>query len=453
MNEHSKALRHCRTALKLDPQNIKALHLMGNILQELGQEEDAQDYFLRAEAIAQQSLVSETEAPTTSTAAEPSSSSSASSSTHAKSVLGHLTLLNMSVGESRSVSDGERTFQITCLSQRPYLYYVPDLLSAADCESIQSRGEPLLEKSFLMGGKTAYDSTSEDRSLNTENKSDLRPDSRSAYRSSYSCWLPPNAAARALQSRIALLTGLPLPYVLQRSEDLQVVKYSRGGQFNVHHDSSAFHPRLMTALVYLNDINSDSTMSDRIHNGDNGKGSVGSEQVCDGGSDVDNDLSSGGTWFPFATPPSKTQLGESTSSNSDSDNTRKAPNASLLPVSSVEAAIEQALSARASREVIGIGSGGSRSSTDTGSSGKSVLPGLVVRPRRGAGILFFNHDPYSGALDPSAVHAGLPVGAPVDVGQANSDSIMSDGKLSTSAGERTKWIANYWIQWDPKAIF
>jgi len=54
LNEHTKALRHCRTALKLDPENIKALHLMGNILQELGQEDEAQSYFLHAETIAQQ---------------------------------------------------------------------------------------------------------------------------------------------------------------------------------------------------------------------------------------------------------------------------------------------------------------------------------------------------------------------------------------------------------------
>ena len=33
LNQHLPALRHCGTALKLDSSNVKALHLMGNILQ------------------------------------------------------------------------------------------------------------------------------------------------------------------------------------------------------------------------------------------------------------------------------------------------------------------------------------------------------------------------------------------------------------------------------------
>ena len=32
---------------------------------------------------------------------------------------------------------------------------------------------------------------------------------------------------------------------------MQVVKYEIGGQFKVHQDSSAFHPRLLTVLIYL----------------------------------------------------------------------------------------------------------------------------------------------------------------------------------------------------------
>lgn len=52
---------------------------------------------------------------------------------------------------------------------------------------------------------------------------------------------------------MSALTELPLSFLLQRSEDLQVVRYGIGGQFNAHHDSSAdyFAARLMTTLVYL----------------------------------------------------------------------------------------------------------------------------------------------------------------------------------------------------------
>ena len=51
-------------------------------------------------------------------------------------------------------------------------------------------------------------------------------------------------------------------------KDLQVVHYTEGGQFKVHHDSSSFHPRLLTSLFYLN-----------------------SPSISNGG---------GETWFPFA---------------------------------------------------------------------------------------------------------------------------------------------------------
>jgi hypothetical protein len=50
---------------------------------------------------------------------------------------------------------------------------------------------------------------------------------------------------------------------------VQVVRYQEGGHFSVHQDSSQFHPRFLTALMYLNDIDS----------------GIGRD---------------GGTWFPFA---------------------------------------------------------------------------------------------------------------------------------------------------------
>ena len=53
---------------------------------------------------------------------------------------------------------------------------------------------------------------------------------------------------------MAALTGLPRRFVRAHSEELQVVRYGRGGRFKAHHDSSAFHPRLLTALFYLNDV-------------------------------------------------------------------------------------------------------------------------------------------------------------------------------------------------------
>jgi hypothetical protein len=112
----------------------------------------------------------------------------------------------------------------------------------------------------------------------------------------------------------------------------------------VHQDSSAFHRRRVTALLYLNDISE-------------GRG--------------------GETWFPFGGPHGDTS-----------------------EVSSIQKAIDHAMALDPYREG----------------------NGLLVRPKRGDGIIFLNHDLSDGSLDPYAVHAGLTV---------------ADGE--------EKWIANYWI--------
>ena len=58
---------------------------------------------------------------------------------------------------------------------------------------------------------------------------------------------------QTLQRRLAALVQLPLELV-QRSEDLQVVHYTPQQSFGMHHDSSAFQPRLLTAFYYLSDV-------------------------------------------------------------------------------------------------------------------------------------------------------------------------------------------------------
>jgi hypothetical protein len=94
--------------------------------------------------------------------------------------------------------------------------------------------------------------------------------------------LPQDETLSKVQERLAKLLSIPLGYIKQKSEDLQVVKYNIGGQFKPHQDSSAFHPRLLTALMYLNDF----------------------EQQG-----ASNYVQGGETWFPFA------------DSNEDSPNT------------------------------------------------------------------------------------------------------------------------------------
>ena len=63
------------------------------------------------------------------------------------------------------------------------------------------------------------------------------------------------------------------------------------------------------------------------------------------------------------------------------------------------------------------------------------LEGVKIAPVAGKAVIFANHLP-TGAVDPSAVHAGLPL------------------RHSTFQGEGAfeKWIANYWVEMDDKVL-
>ena len=148
------------------------------------------------------------------------------------------------------------------------------------------------------------------------------------------------------QSRIALITGLPLSYVSIVTEEMQVVKYeSSGSSFRVHHDSSALQPRLLTALLYLTDVINVT------------------------------DTTAGETWFPF------TGLRNRQFTMSMDEAITKAQQLE-------ETVINDEF----------------RSDTIESVEGKP----LYIRPSLGDAVLFFNHLP-SGEIDPAAVHAGLPI--------------------------------------------
>ena len=55
------------------------------------------------------------------------------------------------------------------------------------------------------------------------------------------------------RKRLAALAQLPLARV-RASEDLQLVHYSAGATFGMHHDSSSFLPRYLTAFYYLSEV-------------------------------------------------------------------------------------------------------------------------------------------------------------------------------------------------------
>eukprot|EP01031_Cornospumella_fuschlensis_P032319 gene32319-39086_t len=232
-NQHAKALKHCALAIRADPSAHKAYHLMGNIMQNLGKHAEASKYFEQAEALAQQH--------TTPSSTSSSSAAAAPTTRNWADLLGY----KLRPGEVRQHVIAGETYSVECLSSKPLVLSVENLLPAEACAEIIRKAQPLLEKSFVMGNSQAVLADGQSREAVEEGE---------LYRSSYSAWLPRDAALSALQHTLAALLGMPLAYIQHKSEDLQVVKYDLGGQFKAHQDSSSFHPRLFSALLYLNDL-------------------------------------------------------------------------------------------------------------------------------------------------------------------------------------------------------
>ena len=163
-----------------------------------------------------------------------------------------------------------------------------------------------------------------------------------------------------------------------------------GGRFKVHQDSSLFHPRLITALFYLNDIEH-----------------------------IDSVSSSGGTWFPYASEE-----------------------IDISPASKFNLTVEEAINNALTMEL-------HQNDITSNDSNFPILKlksnGLVVLPVKGDAIIFFNHREDDGAIDPSAIHAGLPLQDMYY--NANSESVLSENGENKTP-EHEKWVANYWVGLD-----
>lgn len=221
---HGRALKHCAIALRINPSLHKALHLMGNIMQELGRPEEAQKYFVKAEESAATAAAT---TPTTTASAAAAELDWSHLVTHSK--MGDV--INASVH-----NDGN--FSMECISERPLIYLARNLLSVDECRAIIDKAGPLLGKSYVMGGS-----------------GDADADPQGPYRTSRNAWLPANdLVLPRLQKRLAALLHVDAVQLGQRVEELQVVSYEAHGQFKMHHDSSAFQIRRLTALLYLNSI-------------------------------------------------------------------------------------------------------------------------------------------------------------------------------------------------------
>jgi hypothetical protein len=311
---------------------------MGNIFQDMGRDTHAQKYFRLAESTARES--SET------AAAAAYAADLAGGGGRAASALSALPAFAMQLGEKRMVDIDGVVMDIECESERPLIIRVRNFALPEECEHIIARAEPRLEKSYLIG-------TNGVAQVEVEGSAATQPGSGGGagggggYRDSKNTWLSVDQVLARLQARISAVTGLPIAYVKQVSEELQVVKYDTAGStFRVHHDSSTFQPRLLTALVYLADVDEE-----------------------------EGEVSAGETWFPFT--------GEK---NRNFDNEVESIDKAIIRAQNLEESIKAGVLIEQSE-----------------AEGKQ----LRVRPVRGDAVLFFNHLP-SGALDSAAVHAGLP---------------------------------------------
>jgi hypothetical protein len=212
----AKAIKHSKLALQHDPTYYRAMHLLGNILQNMGKDTEAQKYFVQAaEMAASQQQAQE------SLAATPGTSSSSR-----PSVWNRLAMMAMSKGDELSVevplsgtsdggnSVGSRTLTARCVSDRPRIIVVDEFLTPEECSIIPERSGTLLQPSHVMGGQAA-----EKDSAAVSGPYD------GAYRVSDNAWLPPgllNPHLTTIQQRLAAVTGIPVAYLTQMSEQLQV---------------------------------------------------------------------------------------------------------------------------------------------------------------------------------------------------------------------------------------
>jgi tetratricopeptide (TPR) repeat protein len=403
LGEHAKAIKHCGIALKLDKTNHKALHLMGNIMQSIGRPEEASKYFVAAESNALQT--------------QEESQAKVIGDSSSKHPLEQLNVFKAETGDIiQSVIDG-REYSLECISEQPRVFIIDNLIDERDCEHIITRASKLLEKSFVMGGE--YSAVSGGAQQGDEDPSALsRPDEGSVdpalYRSSYNAWLSQDGVLNELQQRLASVLGFPAPYLKHKSEELQVVRYGPGGQFKVHQDSSTFNSRLFTALLYLN-------------------------TAVQSGADADECTVRGGeTWFPYAPPATDMAAIAITTTTADNDMQPLVEGSSLVCPGTVEGAIEKALSVYEAHKAL-----------TTEAIRAPCLPGRKIAPKRGSAVIFFNHLA-SGDIDPSAVHAGLPVQVKHVAPHSGSDGTGQEPH--STAANIEKWVANYWVELDAELL-
>ena len=218
----------------------KAMHLLGNILQDLGKEAEAQKYFVAAEQLVlaaalpaappklHQNTMSTEKSPSTQTMVASDSDGDASR------LAGWENLLVATLGlheqriirwnmpqSSESSSDQEYIdIHMRCISTSPRIIVLENFLTPDESRLIRNRSDPILQQSRVMGDSgTSSSSTSSIEDTTA---------SSNQYRISDNAWLAPGVISPLLthiQSRLAAVTGISVSYIRQMSEHLQVYSF------------------------------------------------------------------------------------------------------------------------------------------------------------------------------------------------------------------------------------
>ena len=210
LRRHDDAVVHARRAVGLRPNHPKSHHLLGNILQRVGQHPEAHLRFKTAEALA---------------AGRP-----------ARAPPGHAPMAS----RERRRRSPRRPTRRNSRSSRPSLWSRPQFRARGFLSPTSARvvalAEPHMERSRTVADADA--DGSEPRAP--------------PPRVSETAWLATrgDATLEAIAARAMALLRLP-PAFAAASERLQVLRYEPGGYFGVHHESTAFLRRFATALYYL----------------------------------------------------------------------------------------------------------------------------------------------------------------------------------------------------------
>jgi len=208
VGSHEDALTHAREAVRLRPDHAKSHHLLGNVLQHLGQDIEAALRFKTAETLA-------------------------AGDAAANAPAGIFQIRATEVGETKPwISPDGRELTVRTISVTPPVFRVEGFVTEREREAVIRKAAPEMRESRTVadGGKAG-------------------PTRR---RKSETAWLVTHGddALEALSTRATALLNLSAD-VAAAEERVQVLRYEKGGYFDVHHESTAFLRRFATVLYYL----------------------------------------------------------------------------------------------------------------------------------------------------------------------------------------------------------